>query len=143
MNRRLRTLCCVTLAAGMTIAAGCGEAPPSVSRPAPTPPLARDTPPPVYPEALACDGIGGQVIVRLRLGVDGRPADVRVQSTSRYAPLDAAAVEAVRGWQFAPATAAGKPTTTTIQVPVTFTPPTMRPERCFVLDEERNRAQQR
>jgi protein TonB len=143
MNRRLRILSSMTLAAGMTIAAGCGEAPPSAPRAAPTPPLARDTPPPAYPEALACDGIGGQVIVRLRLGVDGRPIDVRLQSTSRYAALDAAAIEAVRGWRFAPATAAGKPVATTIQVPVTFTPPTMRPERCFVLDEERNRAEQR
>lgn len=143
MNRRLRVLSCMIATAGVLLAAGCGDAPPPAPRPAPTPPLARDTPPPVYPEALACDGIGGQVIVRLKLGTDGRPTDVRVQSTSRYAPLDAAAVAAVRGWEFVPATAAGKPVTTTIQVPVTFTPPIERPDRCFVLDEERNRAEQR
>lgn len=143
MNRRLRFLSCTIVAAG-ALAAGCGEAPPPPTpRPAPTPPLARNTPPPVYPEELGCSGIGGRVIVRLKLGTDGRPADVHVQSTSRHAALDAAAVEAVRGWEFTPATAAGRPVTTTIQVPVTFTPPVERPDRCFVLDEQRNRAGQR
>jgi protein TonB len=143
MNRRLRVLSCTLVASGALVATGCAEPPPPTPRPGPTAPRARNTPPPVYPEALACDGIGGQVIVRLRLGTDGRPADVHVQSTSRYAALDAAAVEAVRGWEFAPATAAGKPVATTIQVPVTFSPPVERPDRCFVLDEERNRAERR
>lgn len=143
MARLPRFLSCTIVTAAALTAAGCGDAPPQSPRPAPTPPLARETPPPAYPEALACDGIGGQVVVRLRLGTDGRPVDVRVQSTSRHAALDAAALEAVRGWRFTPATAAGRPVTTTIQVPVTFTPPTLRPDRCFALDEERNRAERR
>lgn len=124
------------------LSASCGNTPPPAPRIPPTQPMAKDTPPPAYPKLLACQGVGGQVVLMLQLGVDGLPSDVRVQTRSRHADLDTAAVEAVRGWTFTPATAAGKPVPSKIQVPVTFTPPRVKPDACFALEEARRRALQ-
>lgn len=125
----------LVLAATVGLAA-CFEAPPAAPSVPPTQPLARNTPPPAYPEALACDGVGGQVVLRLEIGADGRPASMRVLTSSGETELDESAIAAVRNWEFAPATANGQPVASNIQVPVTFTPPSPRPERCFVLDEK-------
>jgi protein TonB len=129
----LRPLVLAAAAAGL---AACFEAPPAPPSVPPTQPLARDTPPPTYPEALACEGVGGQVVLQVEIGVDGRPASMRLIGSSGEAELDEAAIAAVRTWEFAPATRNGQPVTSKIQVPMTFTPPTPRPERCFVLDEK-------
>lgn len=130
----LRLLAIAVATAGL---AACFEAPPPPPTVPPTQPLARNTPPPAYPEALACDGVGGQVVLQVEIGVDGRPASMRLLGSSGEAALDEAAIAAVRDWEFAPATRNGEPVTSRIQVPVTFSPPTPRPERCFVLDEQR------
>lgn len=120
----------------------CGDraGPAQPPAPRPTPPVAVETPPPDYPETLACDGIGGRVVLAVTIGTDGRPSEIVVKQRSGQPALDEAATAAVRGWVFRPATAAGKPASTTIQVPVNFTPPQPRPDFCFVLDEERKRA---
>lgn len=133
---------CVGLAA-LTILAACNRMPaeqPPVKIPA-TDPVARDTPPPTYPLELACAGLGGQVILVITVGADGTPQEVRTERTSRRKALDAAAVAAVRTWRFRPATVRGKPVTAKIRVPVTFTPPVMRPELCFRFDEEQRISQ--
>lgn len=123
------------------LASACQKVPEGPPPPPSTQPMARNTPPPEYPEALACDGIGGQVVLMLRIGADGRTGDVQVRQGSGHRELDDAAIAAVRGWEFRPATAAGRPVPKKIQVPVTFRPPQIRPERCFVLDEQRRRGQ--
>lgn len=105
-----------------------------------THPLAIDTPPPVYPLALACAGEGGEVVLVVSLDAKGAPADIKVESSSRRRALDVAAVEAVRGWRFKPATNRGQPVPANIRVPVNFTAPVMRPDRCFAFDEEQRRA---
>ena len=117
--------------------AGCNRTPADspVQIPA-TDPVAQDTPPPTYPLELACAGLGGQVILVLTVGADGTLQEVRTERTSRRNSLDAAAVAAVRTWRFRPATVRGKPVAAKIRVPVTFTPPVMRPELCFRFDEE-------
>lgn len=130
-----------TVFAIATLVAACQKAPEGPPPAPSTPPMARNTPPPDYPEALACDGIGGQVVLMLRIGPDGRTADVQLHRTSGHRELDEAAITAVRGWEFRPATVAGQPASKKIQVPVTFKPPQIRPERCFVLDEQRRRGQ--
>jgi len=110
--------------------------------PAPVPTtelLAVDTPPPGYPEELACDNIGGQVILAMTIGVDGKPSSVEVFRSSGAAALDQAAKEGVRTWVFKPATRDGQPQTSRLQVPVNFNPPQERPQSCFVLDEKRRR----
>lgn len=120
-----------------TILVACAPAPDAPPAEPPTELMAVATPPPAYPEALACDDVGGQTVLAVKVGTDGRPSDVRVKQSSGQPQLDAAAVEGVKAWQFRAATRAGQPVASDLQVPVTFKPPTMRPDRCFALDEER------
>lgn len=94
-----------------------------------------DTPPPEYPIEVACQDIGGKVVLSLTIGTDGRPSKVEMVQPHQVEALNAAAQEAVRSWVFNPATRNGKPIETTIQVPMTFHPPSVRPERCFAQDD--------
>lgn len=118
--------------------AGCGPAP------SPVPldvgvsegPHAVHTPPPTYPDALSCNGVGGVVDLRVTIGADGSIAKVALEHSSGNGDLDKAAEDAVHAWVFKPAMRAGKPTEQTIAVPMTFHPPTERPQRCFALDEK-------
>lgn len=119
------------------LAAACTPAP----APAPAVPAtdltALHTPPPAYPEVLACDGVGGTAVLMLTIGTNGRVRASRVVQSSRHAALDAAALEAVKGWQFRAATRNGQAVESPLQVPMNFKPPVERPQRCFVLDEQR------
>ena len=115
-----------------------GPAPQPVGRSAP--PSAVHTPPPEYPEALACNGVGGTVELRVRIEPDGRIRDTQVQRSSGNAELDGAAQKAVAGWTFNPALQSGKPVAQWISVPMTFHVPQPRPERCFALDAQQAEA---
>ena len=136
-----RAMLLVRVAAATAVTLGlaaCGDGQPPGSPPVPpTQVAAVDTPPPAYPIELACDDIGGKVVLMLTIGTEGRPTASRIVSSSGVPQLDAAAQEAVRDWQFHPATRNGRPVEMDIQVPMTFNPPTMRPDECFVLDEQR------
>lgn len=100
------------------------------------PPAAVETPPPEYPEALACAGVGGTVQLRVQIETDGRIRNVEVQQGSGNAQLDAVAAAGVKAWKFRPAMQAGKPVPKWIAVPMTFHVPQPRPQHCFVLDEQ-------
>lgn len=132
-----RNASAVGLLLGLTLLAGC-EGPVQAPAVAPTQPLAVDTPPPNYPPELACDDQGGTVGLIMAIGIDGKPVDIRIETSSGHAALDQSAAEAVEGWQFRPATRNGDPIQTDLRVPVTFTPPAMRPDLCFQLDEQRS-----
>lgn len=134
MDKRSPRIVIGTLAFPMLLLAGCERSvPPPVET---TRVMAIDTPTPAYPPELACADVGGQVVVRLTVGTDGRPGEVVLVESSRQPALDAAALEAVKTWRFEPATRAGQPTTSKINVPVTFTPPVEKPESCFVLEDQ-------
>ncbi len=120
----------------LALLAGC-EGPVQAPPVPPTQPLAVDTPPPSYPPELACDDIGGTVGLIMKIGVEGSPTDVRVESSSGQPALDQSAMDAVETWTFRPATRNGNPVSTGLRVPVTFDAPTMRPDMCFQLDEQR------
>lgn len=119
----------VLLAASM---AGCDGAPadPSAAPPPPTPPMAQETPPPDYPPELGCRQIGGQVVLDVSLAANGLPVRVTVFRSSGNEQLDDSAAAAVREWKFKAATSRGRPVTSKLQVPVTFTPPNPPPDEC-------------
>jgi protein TonB len=131
----LSLLSCASLVA---VLAGCGgSAPPAEPVPAPTQIAAIQTPPPQYPLELACAGIGGQTLLGVEVGPAGTPTRIDLVRGSGNDELDRLATEAVQGWKFHPATRAGQPVAQTIQVPVSFTPPPVRPDACFALDAGR------
>jgi protein TonB len=111
---------------------------PQAPVPAPTPLAALDTPPPQYPLPLACAGVEGQSVLRVQVGVEGKPTAIDLVRGSGNDDLDRLAREAVQGWTFKPATRAGQAVAQTIQVPVNFSAPDVRPDACFALDAGRS-----
>ena len=86
---------------------------------------------------VACAGIGGQTVLDVQVGVEGTPAAITLVRGSGNDQLDQLARDAVQGWKFRPATRAGQPVAQNIQVPVSFTPPAVRPDACFAIDAGR------
>ena len=123
----------------LAVLAGCGQGPGGPPAPTvePTPPTAVNTPPPDYPLELACYEQGGTAGLILKIGLDGRARDIRVESSSGHPQLDQAALAAVETWEFRPATRGGQPVETDLRVPVKFTPPADRPAECYRMDEQR------
>lgn len=122
----------------LMLLAGCQQAgPPPIAS---TALMAIETPPPDYPVELACDDVGGKVVLQLTINGEGQPTAIRTLESSRVPALDAAAHDGVRTWRFEPATRSGQPVSAQLNVPVTFNPPPVRPARCFVLDEQRRDA---
>ncbi len=85
-----------------------------------TPPQLLDNRPPTYPEQALIDRLEGTVVLRLQITSEGRVGWLKVFSSSGHAILDAAAVQAVRSWQFVPAMVSGRPTATMVRLPVRF-----------------------
>ena len=77
-------------------------------------------PAPRYPPASRRAREEGEVLVRVLIGVDGRPSEVRILRSSGHARLDEAAVEAVRAALFRPYVAAGRAQAAYVRVPVEF-----------------------
>ena len=91
---------------------------------------ARQTPAPDYPLRLACAGIGGQVLLRVRIDPRGYPQQTVLLRSSGQALLDQSAMQGLQQWRFKPATRNGQAIAQTIQVPVYFRPPQQPPQRC-------------
>lgn len=117
--------------AAALLLAGCNAPAPTAPVGRSSPPVAVSTPPPAYPEALACNGVGGTVQLRVRIEADGRIREAELQQGSGNAELDAAARAAVTSWTFRPAMQAGKPVAQWIAVPMTFRVPPA--DRCEAL----------
>jgi periplasmic protein TonB len=131
-----RTLMSIATAALVpALLAGCGKsgAPAEEFIPS-TQVIATQTPPPDYPLEVACAGIGGTTVLTVTVGVEGKPTDVVLKHGSGNEALDKAALERVPSWQFIAATRRGQPVPMSIQVPVNFKPPAVRPDACFKLD---------
>jgi protein TonB len=132
----LRGVLCIS---AVLLAAGCSQQPgaEAPAAPASTELTALETPPPQYPMDAACNGNGGTSTLKVTVGTEGTPTDVTVFRSSGSASLDDAAVAAVKTWKFKPATRGGQPVAQTINVPVNFPPPQVRPDACFSLDEKK------
>ncbi len=120
----------------LTACGGDADAP-AVPVAPPTEVAAIQTPPPEYPLELACAGVGGQSVLTVEVGTGGTPTRVVLLRSSGSGDLDRLAQEAVKGWKFRAATRGGQPVARTIQVPVNFTAPQVRPDACFALDARR------
>jgi protein TonB len=76
---------------------------------------------PVYPPRAIAEGIGGTVLVRIKVNADGSVSGVRVVEGVEGCPeLGESAAEALRRSTFAPATKDGRPVVGRAIVPVKF-----------------------
>lgn len=81
---------------------------------------ALNNPKPPYPLAARRQGTEGRVVLRAQVLEDGRCTEVHIVRSSGHALLDASALTTVRRWRFVPATRAGKPVSSWVEVPVHF-----------------------
>jgi protein TonB len=86
-------------------------------------------PPPEFPELARQNGWYGTVLLKLWIDAEGRVTDVRVEKSSGYGVLDAAAVNAVKRWRGRPARHNARPVATEELLPVVFRPRLARDER--------------
>lgn len=79
-----------------------------------------NNPPPAYPALSRRIGEEGRVVLRVLVGVNGKPESVEVESGSGSRRLDDAALEAVRKWKFIPARRNNEAVSAYVLVPVKF-----------------------
>ena len=84
------------------------------------PPAYRRNLPPPYPREAFLKDIQGTVWILAQIDRQGHPLQVQVEHSSGSHLLDAAAVEAVAGWQFIPARRAGIPIVSRVRIPMRF-----------------------
>lgn len=80
----------------------------------------RRCPPAPHPAALRERGIEGAVVLRVKVDVQGRPADVQVLAGSGWRLFDEAALQQVRACRFVPATQGGQAIDSWVEFPVRF-----------------------
>lgn len=78
-------------------------------------------PPPQYPRIALQRGLEGVVLLRVVVGVDGRPVEVGIERSSGHELLDREATRHVlRRWRFQPAIRDGQPVQAIGIVPIAF-----------------------
>lgn len=85
---------------GTSVGDGAG---PGIARNPKVPPRVASTAAPVYPQALRDAGIGGRVVVRGVIGIDGRVESAVVVRSSGNSTLDNNALSAFYKWRFSAA----------------------------------------
>jgi protein TonB len=110
--------------------AGTGTAEAPVVQAAPPPPApvvqAKEganylkNPRPGYPRLAQREGWEGSVLLRVRVLPNGRSEAISVLKSSGRTVLDNAAIEAVQGWTFVPATQGGNAIAGWVNVPIEF-----------------------
>lgn len=76
--------------------------------------------PAVYPAESLANRVGGDVLMKVLVAVDGSPKQIEVEKSSGSTQLDEAAVAAVRKWQFNPAREGGQAVEGVMRVPISF-----------------------
>jgi protein TonB len=82
-------------------------------------PRATYTPDPTYPRKARKPRHEDTVVLRVIVGRDGLPRDVKV-ARSLSPEFDEAAMDAVMKWRFDPATKEGKPVAVLVNIEITF-----------------------
>ncbi len=62
----------------------------------------------------------GRLVLRVRVGVDGRAEDIEVRTSTGYPRLDQAGLQTVRRWRFAPARRGAEKVPAWVLVPISF-----------------------
>lgn len=75
---------------------------------------------PEYPQLAKMTGVEGIVVLAVLIDESGNIEDIEVVKSLGNTGCDEAAVEAVKQWQFAPATRQGKPIAARVTLPVLF-----------------------
>ena len=81
-------------------------------------PILLDKVDPVYPIMAIRSRIEGTVILEIVVGADGSVREIHIRQSVPM--LDAAAIEAIRQWRYAPARTGGRPVPSTVMVRVSF-----------------------
>ncbi|GLQ90250.1 hypothetical protein GCM10007898_38250 [Dyella flagellata] len=92
----------------------------SVTYPPLTPPKALERPTPNYPVEAIRQRHQGTVIIKTLVGLHGEPQDIRVEKSSGFRELDAAAVAVAQLWKFTPELKYGVPFKAYVSVPFNF-----------------------
>ncbi len=79
-----------------------------------------ENPQPPYPERSLQLGEEGEVLLSVRVGVNGRALKVTLARSSGFRRLDQAAMDAVARWRFAPARRGGAAAESVLTIPVSF-----------------------
>lgn len=77
-------------------------------------------PKPSYPALSRRLGEEGKVLLKVRVGSDGRPLMVDLEKSSNFERLDNAARQVVQGWRFVPARRGDEAVEATVIVPIVF-----------------------
>jgi periplasmic protein TonB len=77
-------------------------------------------PRPPYPRMAQRQEWEGTVTLRVQVLPSGRPGVAQVQKSAGHSVLDEAALDAVKGWSFVPATQGGRPVAGWVTVPIAF-----------------------
>lgn len=80
-----------------------------------------NNPAPTYPRLSRRLGEQGKVLLRVRVTVEGRAAQIIEAQSSGSTRLDEAARQAVRQWRFVPAQRGGRSVEAWVIVPIVFT----------------------
>ncbi|MCW4454655.1 TonB family protein [Flavobacterium sp. MXW15] len=76
--------------------------------------------PPKYPAGAYEQGIGGEVVLRVEVGADGRAGDITVISARPQGVFEEDSIAAARQWTFKPAMKDGRPVASALRIPLTF-----------------------
>jgi TonB family protein len=79
---------------------------------------------PAYPASAAKTNEQGAAVLDVAVGGDGKVERIRLRQTSGFNDLDSAAIGAVMGWRFVPATSDGKNVAGATTIALGFQPPT-------------------
>jgi len=84
------------------------------------PPLVKHRTIPKYPYIARLRRYQGRVLLKALVGTDGKVRKVKVIASSGHKILDRSACEALKRWEFFPATIGGRPVEWWVEVPVVF-----------------------
>lgn len=77
-------------------------------------------PPPRYPPLSRRLGEQGQVLLRVRIEVDGTASQAEIRASSGYTRLDQAALQTVLTWRYVPGSRNGVPEAMWFNIPILF-----------------------